>query len=57
MIGLIMLTRFMISLSAKQNVFYNTVLHPVQMASLTIIAALAIQKHLTKTTVWKGRKI
>ena len=57
MISLIILTRIMISLSSKQNALYNVLLHPVQMLSLTLIAFTAIQKYLTKTTVWKGRKI
>lgn len=57
MAGLIILTRIMISLSAMQNALYNVLLHPVQMFSLTVIAFTAIQKHLTKTTVWKGRNI
>ncbi|MEO8886061.1 MAG: glycosyltransferase family 2 protein [Mucilaginibacter sp.] len=57
MAGLIILTRIMISLSVKQNAMYNVILHPVQMFSLTLIAFTAIQKHLTKTNVWKGRKI
>jgi len=57
MAGLILLTRVMISLSAKQNAWYNIILHPVQMINLTLIAFLAIQKHLTKTNVWKGRRL
>lgn len=57
MLGLVILTRIMISLSAKQNAFDNVVLHPLQMFSLTFIAFTAIQRHLTKTNVWKGRKI
>jgi glycosyltransferase involved in cell wall biosynthesis len=57
MVGLIILTRVMISLSAQQNVWYNLILHPIQMINLVIIAFLSIQKHLTKTNVWKGRKI
>jgi glycosyltransferase involved in cell wall biosynthesis len=57
MIGLIILTRIMISLSSGQNALYNVILHPVQMINLTLIAFLAIQKYLTKTTVWKGRSI
>jgi chlorobactene glucosyltransferase len=57
MAGLIMLMRIMVSLSAKQDALYNVLLHPVQMFNLTLIAFLAIQKHLTKTNVWKGRKI
>jgi len=57
MTGLIVLTRVMISLSAGQNAFYNVILHPVQMLNLVIIAFLSIQKHLTKTNVWKGRRV
>jgi glycosyltransferase involved in cell wall biosynthesis len=57
MLGLIMLTRVMISLSAGQNAWLNVLLHPVQMLNLMLIAFLAIQKYLTKTTVWKGRRI
>lgn len=57
MTGLIILTRVMISLSAGQKVFYNIILHPLQMANLVIIAFLSIQKHLTKTIVWKGRRV
>ena len=57
MIGLIILTRIMISLESGQNAAVNVILHPVQMFSLVLIAFSAIQKHLTKTTEWKGRKI
>ena len=57
MAGLIMLTRIMISLSAGQNAFYNIFFHPLQMLNMTIIAFLSIQKQLTKTLVWKGRRL
>jgi glycosyltransferase involved in cell wall biosynthesis len=57
MVGLIILSRIMISLSAGQNAWYNVILHPFQMLSLALIAFLSIQKYLTKTAVWKGRKI
>lgn len=57
MLGLIALSRIMISLSSGQNALYNVLLHPLQMVTLLIIAVLSIQKHLTKTTVWKGRQI
>ena len=57
MIGLIVLGRIMISLAAGQNAWINVFLHPVQMLSLLLIGLTSIQKHLTKTTVWKGRKI
>jgi glycosyltransferase involved in cell wall biosynthesis len=57
MVGLIILTRIMISFSAGQNALYNVLLHPIQMVNLVIIAFLSIQKHLTKTNVWKGRRV
>ncbi|QHS54441.1 glycosyltransferase [Mucilaginibacter sp. 14171R-50] len=57
MTGLIALTRVMISLSAGQNALLNVVLHPIQMLSLLFIGLTSIQKHITKTTEWKGRKI
>jgi cellulose synthase/poly-beta-1,6-N-acetylglucosamine synthase-like glycosyltransferase len=57
MTGLIILTRVMISLTSGQNALYNVLLHPFQMLTMLLIAFLSIQKHLTKTTVWKGRKI
>ncbi|SDG66898.1 glycosyltransferase [Mucilaginibacter sp. P25] len=55
--GLIFLTRIMISLSAGQKAEYNILLHPAQMFSLLVVAVLSIQRYLTKTTMWKGRKI
>lgn len=57
MAGLLVLTRIMISFSAGQNAVYNILLHPVQMVNLVIIAFLSVQKHLTKTNTWKGRRI
>lgn len=57
MVGLIMLTRIMISLESGQSAVRNVILHPLQMFSLVLIAFSAIQKYLTKTTEWKGRKI
>ncbi|MES2275299.1 MAG: glycosyltransferase [Bacteroidota bacterium] len=57
MCGLIILSRIMISLSAGQSAWKNVLLHPVQMLSLMLIAFLSIQRHLTRTTVWKGRRV
>lgn len=57
MLSLIVLTRVMISLSAGQNAWYNIMLHPIQMINLAIIVFLSIQKHLTKTNMWKGRRV
>ncbi|MEO8794459.1 MAG: glycosyltransferase family 2 protein [Daejeonella sp.] len=56
-VGLIMLSRIMISLSAGQNPWINLVLHPFQMIFLLILSVLSIQKHFTKTITWKGRTI
>jgi glycosyltransferase involved in cell wall biosynthesis len=55
--GLIILTRIMISLSSGQNALVNIILHPVQMINMVIIAFLSIQKFLTKTNEWKGRRV
>lgn len=57
MVALIILTHTMISLLAGQNAVRNIILHPVQMLSLLFIAFSAIQRYLTKTTVWKGRRV
>ena len=57
MAGLIILSRVMISLSTGQNAWFNIITHPIQMINLAIIAFLSIQKHLTKTNVWKGRLV
>ncbi|MBE9585728.1 glycosyltransferase [Mucilaginibacter sp. JRF] len=57
MVGLIILTRIMISLAAGQNAVLNVVLHPLQMASMLLIAFFSVQQYLTKNTVWKGRRV
>ncbi len=57
MMALIILSRIMSSFSAGQNPFLNIILHPVQMLSLTAISFIAIQKYLTHTFTWKGRRV
>ncbi len=57
MITLIVISRAMVSLLAGQHVLRNVLLHPLQMLSMLLIAFSAIQRYLTKTTVWKGRNI
>jgi glycosyltransferase involved in cell wall biosynthesis len=57
MCGIIMLTRSMVSLLSGQSNSLNTFLHPVQMANMAIIGFIAIQKYLTRTTLWKGRRV
>lgn len=56
-ISLIILTRIMISLASGQNVFWNIILHPLQMCSLVLISAVSIKRYLSKKTSWKGRII
>ncbi|RFZ91754.1 glycosyltransferase [Mucilaginibacter conchicola] len=56
-VTLILSARLMISLSAGQNALRNFLWHPVQMLALLHIGVTSIQQRLTKTTVWKGRKI
>jgi glycosyltransferase involved in cell wall biosynthesis len=57
MCGIIMLTRSMVSLLSGQSNSLNTFLHPVQMANMAVIGFIAIQKYLTRTTLWKGRRV
>ncbi|MBL4678545.1 MAG: glycosyltransferase family 2 protein [Mucilaginibacter sp.] len=56
-VTLILSARLMISLSAGQNAIRNFFWHPVQMLALLHIGVTSIQQRLTKSTVWKGRKI
>ena len=56
-VGLIILSRIMISLSSGQNPWLNILLHPLQMFMLLILSVLSMQKHFTKTVTWKGRTI
>jgi len=56
-IGLIILSRIMISYLSGQNVLINLILHPFQMLFFIIIAFISIQKHIFKTGTWKGRTI
>jgi glycosyltransferase involved in cell wall biosynthesis len=57
MASLIVLSRIMTSLPVAENAGYNVILHPLQMTNLVIIAFLSIKKYLTKTDIWKGRRI
>ncbi|HEX3386702.1 MAG TPA: glycosyltransferase family 2 protein [Mucilaginibacter sp.] len=57
MAGLIILARTMVSFMAGQNPLLNIVLHPVQMVNFVVIAITAIQRQLTRTNVWKGRRV
>jgi len=56
-LSLIILSRVMISLMSGQNVWYNILLHPIQLISMLFIAVISVKKYFTKTIVWKGRPI
>ena len=56
-LGLIFLSRVMISLLSRQPLWWNLILHPLQMLMLLYVAVLSMQKHFTKTVIWKGRQI
>jgi glycosyltransferase involved in cell wall biosynthesis len=51
----IIITRGITSILSRQNVAYNTFLHPLQMVNLVIIGYFAIHRNITKTSHWKGR--
>ncbi len=57
MSGLILLGRVMISLAARQQTLYNMITHPIQMLNFMIIVFLSIQRHLTRSNYWKGRRL
>jgi len=57
MAGLIILTCIMTSFMAGQNPLLNIILYPLQMFNFAVIAFISIQRHLTRTNVWKGRRI
>lgn len=57
MAGLIILMRIMVSFMAGQNPLLNIILHPLQMFNFVVIAFISIQRYLTRTNVWKGRRI
>lgn len=55
-ITLIVLSRIMISFSARENAWFNVVLHPLQMVMLVIVSVLSIQRHLTRSSAWRRRR-
>lgn len=56
-IGLILLSRVMISLMSGQNVWYNLFLHPLQLFCMLLISVVSVNKYFIRTVVWKGRTI
>ena len=56
-LSLIVLSRVMISLSSRQSILLNVLLHPIQLLCMVFISVISVKKHFTKTIVWKGRAI
>lgn len=56
-LGLIILSRIMISLLSGQSVWRNLLLHPLQMGSLLLLSLVSVQKKMTRTVTWKGRTV
>ena len=54
---LIILIRIFISLSSRQNVLLNIVLHPLQIVIMMLIAINSVWQNKMKNIYWKGRKI
>ena len=56
-LSLIILSRIMISLMSGQNVWFNILLHPIQLTCMLFIAITSVKKYFTQTIVWKDRPI
>lgn len=49
--------RAFVSLSSRQNVFLNVVLHPLQMALMLIVGIKSMKDSVSGTLMWKGRRL
>jgi hypothetical protein len=56
-LAILVLVRIIISIESRQSWWRNTLLMPLQQASLLTIAAIAGYRHLTGQHTWKGRKV
>jgi chlorobactene glucosyltransferase len=56
-LSLILLSRVMIALLSGQSLWKSIVLHPLQMLSFVLLASVAAQKKLTRSSTWKGRNV
>ncbi|WNJ18196.1 glycosyltransferase family 2 protein [Pontibacter sp. G13] len=55
--ALILGIRMWISLSARQSIWRNWMLHPIQMASIILISLVSLYKWITGKNEWKGRNV
>jgi chlorobactene glucosyltransferase len=56
-LSLIVLSRVMIALLSRQSLWKSIVFHPLQMLSFVLLAFVAAQKKLTRSSTWKGRNV
>ncbi len=56
-IFLILTGRFIISLMSEQNLYFNILLHPVQMIFMCIVGINSVFATVSRKIMWKGRRI
>jgi hypothetical protein len=54
-LGLILLSRIMISLASGQNPWVNILLHPLQMTMLLILSVVSIKNYFVKPNSWRAK--
>ncbi|RMG21337.1 MAG: glycosyltransferase [Bacteroidetes bacterium] len=56
-LGSLLLLRAAVSRLARQSLWQNWLLHPLQMGTLCLIAMLSLYQHWRKQSTWKGRNV
>lgn len=54
---LALISRLMISAMSRQNIFFNLLLHPIQMALIPVVGVNSIFINIRKRATWKERKL
>ncbi|MCF8241251.1 MAG: glycosyltransferase family 2 protein [Melioribacteraceae bacterium] len=49
--------RMVVAIISRQNLFYNVLLHPLQMIAVLVTGIYSMYVNLKRKTEWKGRKI
>lgn len=57
LIGIILLSRFFISIKSRQNILINLILHILQMIFVIVEAVISVYRYHSKKLIWKGRRI
>jgi len=53
----LVLTRILVSLLSKQNIFFNLLLHPIQMLMMLFTGIKSMVSFHKRIITWKGRKV